>query len=95
MITLDEIIEVDAEAISYDGEKKQTIPTIFFLKKQPLKYKIFMFYTFYISIFPYFLYLLIAVALLIAVSIYCYLIQCQAKQKHLLVFLVTNNVLII
>ena len=54
-----------------------------------------MFYTFYISIFPYFLYLLIAVALLIALSIYCYLIQYQAKQKHLLVFLVTNNVLII
>ena len=94
MITLDEIIEVDAEAISYDEEKKN-YSNNFFFKKQPLKYKISMFYTFYISIFPHFLYLLIAVALLIAVSIYCYLIQYQAKQKHLLVFLVTNNVLII
>ena len=36
-------------------------------------------------------FLLITIALLIAVSIYCYLIKYQAKQKHLLSFNVTNN----
>ena len=35
--------------------------------------------------------LLITIALLIAVSIYCYLIKYQAKQKHLLPFNFTNN----
>ena len=34
---------------------------------------------------------LIAIALLIAVSIYCYLIKYQSKQKHLLPLHVTNN----
>ena len=33
----------------------------------------------------------ITIALLIAVSIYCYLIKCRAKQKHLLPLHVTNN----
>ena len=36
-------------------------------------------------------FLLITIALLIAVSIYCYLIKYGAKQKHLLPFHVTNN----
>ena len=36
-------------------------------------------------------FLLITIALLIAVSIYCYLIKYQAKQKHLLPFHVTND----
>ena len=36
-------------------------------------------------------FLLIIVALLIAVSIDCYLIKYQAKQNHLLPFHVTNN----
>ena len=36
-------------------------------------------------------FLLITIALLIAVSIYCYLIKYRAKQKHLLPFQVTNN----
>ena len=35
--------------------------------------------------------LLTSTALLIAVSIYCYLIKYQAKQKHLLPFHDTNN----
>ena len=39
----------------------------------------------------YILLLLITIALLIAVSLYCYLIKCKAKQKHLLPFYVTNN----
>ena len=36
-------------------------------------------------------FLLITIALLIAVSIYCYLIKYRAKQKHLLPFHGTNN----
>ena len=36
-------------------------------------------------------FLLITIALLIAVSIYCYLIKYQAKQKHLSPFHDTNN----
>ena len=36
-------------------------------------------------------FLLITIALLIAVSIYCYLIKYRAKQKHLLPFNFTNN----
>ena len=36
-------------------------------------------------------FLLITIALLIAVSIYCYLIKYGAKQKHLLLFHFTNN----
>ena len=36
-------------------------------------------------------FLLITIALLIAVSIYCYLIKYKAKQKHLLPLYVTNN----
>ena len=35
--------------------------------------------------------LLITVAFLIVVSIYCYLIKYKAKQKYLLPFYVTNN----
>ena len=35
--------------------------------------------------------LLITIALLIAVSIYCYLIKYRAKQRHLLPFNFTNN----
>ena len=36
-------------------------------------------------------YKLITIALLIAVSVYCHLIEYRAKQKHLLPFHVTNN----
>ena len=36
-------------------------------------------------------FLSIIIALLVAVSIYCYLIKYQAKQKHLLPFHNTNN----
>ena len=38
-----------------------------------------------------FAFLLITIALLIAVIIYCYLIKYQAKQKHLLSFHFTDN----
>ena len=62
----------DAEAKSYDETK--IIPTNFNEKKATCK-------TQNIYILPAFL--LITIALLIAVSIYCYLIKYQAKQKHL------------
>ena len=36
-------------------------------------------------------FLLITIALLIAVSFYCYLIKCRAKQNHLLPYYDTSN----
>ena len=36
-------------------------------------------------------FLLITIALLITVSIYCFLIKYRGKQNHLLPFLITNN----
>ena len=73
--TCDEIIE------SYN-EKTKKVPTNFNEKKAICKTQ-----NFYIL----FAFLLITIALLIAVSIYCYLIKYQAKQKHLLPFHDTNN----
>ena len=66
-ITCDEIIE------SYHKETK-TIPTNFNEKKSTYKTQ-----NSYILL----AFLLINIALLIAISIYCYLIKCRAKQKHL------------
>ena len=83
VITCDEIIESydeDAEAKSYN--KTKTILTNFNEKKATCKTQ-----NFYILL----AFLLITIALLIAVSIYCYLIKYQAKQKHLLPFHFTNN----
>ena len=74
-ITCDEIIE------SYDEEIK-TIPTNFKEKKATTKTQ-----NFYILI----VFLLIIIALFIAVSINCYLMKYQAKQKHLLPFHETND----
>ena len=51
-------------------------------RKQPVKLKIF-----YILL----TFLLITIALLIAASIYCYVIKYQGKQKHLLPFHITSN----
>ena len=75
MITYAEIIE------SFDGETK-TIPTNFNEMKVTCKTQ-----NFYILL----AFLLITIALLIAVSIYCYLMKYQVKQKYLLPFQVTNN----
>ena len=61
---------------SYDKETK-TISKKFNEKKAIFKTQIF-----YILI----VFLLITIALLIAVSIYCYLIKYRARQKHLLSF---------
>ena len=74
-ITCDEVIE------SCD-EETYTIPTNFNEKKAFCKTQYF-----YILL----AFLLIVIALFIAVSIYCYLLKYQAKQKHLLPFHGTNN----
>ena len=71
-------------------EKAETVITNFNEKMQSVKQKISIIY--YILLIFYFLHLsLIAIALLVAVSIYCYLIKYRAKQKRLLPFYVTNN----
>ena len=76
-ITCDEVIE------SYNKETK-TISKKFNEKKATFKTQIF-----YILI----VFLLITIALLIAVSVYCYLIKHRARQKHLLSFHDTNYLL--
>ena len=43
------------------------------------------------SFYIFLAFLLITIALFITVSIYCYLIKYKVKQKHLLLFYVTNN----
>ena len=57
--------------------RKKTIPTNFNEEKVTCKTQ-----NFYIPL----AFLLITIALLIAVSIYCYLIKHRTKQKHLLPF---------
>ena len=75
VITCDDIIQ------SYDKETK-TIPANFNEKKATCKMQnLCILHTF----------LLITIALLIAVNIYRYLIKYRAKQKHLLTFHVTYN----
>ena len=79
VITCDEIIDVEAK--SYDEERK-AIPTSSNEKK--VFWKTQNFYTLLA-------FLLITIALLTAVSIFCYLMKYWAKQIHLLPFHVTNN----
>ena len=84
-ITFDEIMEsyeedVDAEVKSNDETK--SISANFNEKKATCKTQ-----NFYISL----AFLLITIALLISISIYCYLIKYQAKQKKLLLFQFTNS----
>ena len=69
------------EVIESYGEEIKTIPTNF---KEEVTCKT---QNLYILL----AFLLITIALLVAVSIYCYLIIYQAKQKFLLPFHVTNN----
>ena len=73
---------MDDSVITCDEIIEETVPTNFNEKKATCKTQ-----NFYILL----AFLLITIALLIAVSIYCYLIKYQAKQKHLLPFHVTNN----
>ena len=77
----DEIINADAKTKKNDEEKKNFEEI---LMKKNLTNKT---QKFYISV----TFLSITTALLIAVSIYCYLIKYQAKQKQLLQFHSTNN----
>ena len=79
MITYDKIL--DAEAKSYSKETK-SITTNFKEKKATRKTQ-----NFYVLL----AFLLITIALLIAVSIYYYLIKYRAKQKYLSPFHVTDN----
>ena len=71
----DDVIE------SYDEETK-TIPTNFNEKKATCKTQ---------NLYILLAFLLITIELLIAVSIFCYFIKYQVKQKYLLPFNVTNN----
>ena len=77
----DSVITCDKIIKSYDEETKN-IPTTFNVRKASCKIQ-----NFYILV----AFLLITIALLIGVSIYCYLIKYRAKQNHLLPFHVTNN----
>ena len=72
---VDEIIQ------SYKEETK-TIPTNFNENKATYKMQ---------NLYIWLVFLLIIIALLIAVSIYCYLIKYRAKQEHLLPFRFTSN----
>ena len=60
-------------------KRQKLFQQILMEKKQPVKHN------FYILL------ALIIIALFIALSIYCYLIKYQAKQKNLLLFHDTNN----
>ena len=77
----DSVIPCDEVTESYNEETK-AVPTNFNEKKATWKTQ-----NFYILL----AFLLITIALLIAISIYCYLIKYRAKQKHFLPFDITNN----
>ena len=77
----DSVIACDDIIQSYDKETK-TIPANFNEKKATCKTQ---------NLYILLTFLLITIALLIAVNIYRYLIKCRAKQKHLLTFHVTYN----
>ena len=79
LITCDEIIDVEAKLFN---EETKSVPTNFNEKKVACKTK-----NFYILL----AFLSITIVLLIAVSIYCYLIKYKSKQMHLLPYYVTNN----
>ena len=65
-----------------DGVIEKTIPKIFNENKTTCKMQ---------NLYILLAFLLITTVLLIADSIYCYLIKYRAKQKHLLPFHGTNN----
>ena len=78
-ITCDKTIEAEAKS---NDEETNTIPRNYNEKNVTCKIQ-----NFYVSL----IFILITIAFLIAVNIYCYLIKYQVKQKHLLPFYVTNN----
>ena len=63
-------------------ETKKTVPTNFNQKKLACKTN---------NLYILLAFLLTAIALLIAVSVYCYLIKYKVKQKHLLPYHVKNK----
>ena len=77
----DSVISCDEIIASYNEETK-TVPVNINEEKLACKTQ-----NFYILL----AFLSITIALMIAVSIYCYLIKYQAKQKHMLPFHVANN----
>ena len=85
VITYDEIKDADSlrGLDSYHEETKAMFKANFNEKKQPVKRKISILH-----------FLLITIALLIAISIYCYLIKYWVKENHLLPFHVINDQLI-
>ena len=81
MVIIDDSVITCDETI--DLEETRTVRTSFNEKKNAT----FKTKNFYIFLF----FLLMAIALFIVVSIYCYLIKYKAKQKYLLPCHVTNN----
>ena len=80
--TMDDSVVMCDEIVESYNEETKTIPTNFNKEKANGKT-----HNFYILL----AFSLITITLLIAVSIYCYLINYQVKQKHLLPFYITNN----
>ena len=74
---MDDLAIICDEVIKWYDEEIKTIPTNFNEKNMTCKTQ-----SFYILL----AFLLITIALLIAVCIYCFLIKYKAKQKHLLPF---------
>ena len=74
---MDDLAIICDEVITWYDEEIKTIPTNFNEKNVTCKTQ-----SFYILL----AFLLITIALLIAVCIYCFLIKYKAKQKHLLPF---------
>ena len=87
VIMCDEVIDAVAEAKSNDktesdDEETKTVPPNFNEKNITCKTQ---------NLYILLAFLLITIILLIAVSIYCYLIKYSSKQKHVLPFQFTNN----
>ena len=76
----DSAIMFDEVIVSYNEDIK-IVPTNFNEKITCRKQNFYILLAFLLS----------TIALLIAVSIYCYLVKYRAKQKHLLPFRETNN----
>ena len=73
---------MDDSVITFDKAIEETVPISFNQKKATYKMQ---------NLYILLACLLITTILLVTVSIYCYLIKCQTKQKHLLPFHDTNN----
>ena len=75
---------MDDSTIMCDEIREETVPTNLNENKASCKTQIFYILLAFLSN---------TIALLIAVSIYCYMIKCRGKQKHLLPFRFSNNTL--